>query len=180
MTSSNPAFFANNFRVLDKVVKHLNYTGTKWIYDGKIGDVYHTNEKYANYIFRILNASGVTLNPYVGYEALTPFTKFGEKLNFLVCRTSNTGSEFIQDEVVNKVYEMSEILSIGLVIPSNNDEYLKEITEKFPEKMILSPGVGIQGGNINKNVNNKNIIYTISRSIINCRNPREELIKYIK
>jgi len=175
----NPAYFLNNQRVLDKVVKQLNYVGAKWIYDGKIGDVIHTNEHYAYYIYNVLKASGVTLNPYAGKEALIPFTRYGSKMNFIVCRTSNQGSDYIQSEMYNKVYDVAKQTNSGLVIAGNKENYLEDAVKHCPNTEILSPGIGIQGGSINKEIKNENIIYSISRSIINSSNPRMELEKYV-
>ena len=175
----NPAYFLNNQRVLDKVVKQLNYIGAKWIYDGKIGDVIHTNEHYAYYIFNVLRATGVTLNPYVGYDALVPFTRYGNKMNFIVCRTTNQGSDHIQSDSYKKVYDIAKQTNSGLVIAGNKEKYLEDAIKYCPDTEILSPGIGIQGGTINKEIKSQNIIYNISRSIVNSSNPRTELEKFI-
>jgi len=177
----NPAYFLNNQRVLDKLIKQLNYVGAKWIYDGKIGDVLHTNEHYAYYVYNVLKASGVTLNPYAGYESLVPFTRYGSKMNFVLCKTSNFGSEFMQNEdICEKIYNMSKKLNTGIVIAGNKENALEEVIKKCPNTEILCPGIGTQGGTINKNIKNENVIYSISRSIVNSSNPRLELEKYIK
>jgi len=175
----NPAYFLNNQRVLDKVVKQLNHIGAKWIYDGKIGDVIHTNEHYAYYVFNVLRATGVTLNPYVGHEALIPFTRYGNKMNFIVCRTSNKDSEYIQSDSYKKVYDIAKKTNSGLVIAGNKKNYIEDAIKHCPETEILVPGIGIQGGKINKEIKSQNIIYSISRSIINSSNPRLELEKFI-
>ena len=172
----NPAFFLSNNKILNLVVDYLNTNNLKWIYDGKIGDVHHTNIKYSEYIYENLNAYGTTLNPYVGQDALEPFFKFKNKVNFLLCRTTNKSADFIQEYSYKKVYEMSKNLNSGLVIPANKITYLKEAINNNPNTLILSPGIGAQGGKIE--TKNKNIIYSISRSIINSDNIEKEIIKY--
>ena len=152
----NPAYFLNNQRVLDKVIKQLNYLRVKWIYDGKIGDVLHTNEHYAYYIYNVLKASGVTLNPYSGYESLVPFTRYGSKMNFVLCKTSNAGSEFMQnDNICENIYNMSKKLNTGIVVAGNKEGTLEEVIKKCPNTEILCPGIGMQGGLINKNIKNE-------------------------
>lgn len=176
----NPAFFGKNYNMMIKVIDFLNNNNITWIYDGKIGDVFHTNKSYADYIFNDLNAHGVTLNPFVGYHALKPFTNFKNKINFLLCITSNPSSETIQDCFFDDVCKMSEKLSCGLVIAGNKKDYLKKVIKTYPEKKILSPGIGAQGGSINNEIKSNNIIYNISRSIIYSKDPSYELEKYAK
>ena len=176
----NPAFFLNDNAKIQKVANYLNKLHLNWIYDGKNGDVLHTNEKYAKYIYKILNASGCTLNPYLGYDSLLPFFEDKNKINFLVCRTTNSGSSYIQQSIYQKVYDLAKIDNAGLVIAANKDFYLEDAINNCPNSPILSPGIGAQGGRINKSIDNANIIYNISRSIINSKNPRLELEKYVK
>ena len=173
----NPAFWLNNQEELVKVIGYLNQSKIKWIFDGKIGDVLHTNEHYAYYHYNILKASGMTLNPYLGAKSLKPFTRYGEKLNFLVCRTTNKGSEFIQSEIYTKVYEVSKEINAGLVIAANKENYLEHALKHCPNTMILSPGIGAQGGTIN--ISHPNIIYSASRSIIQSKNPSEALERLV-
>ena len=175
----NPAYFMSNTELFKKIVEHLNENNIKWIYDGKVGDVLHTNEYYAEYIYDYLNASGTTLNPYVGIESLMPFTKYKNKMNFLLCRTTNIGSEFLQEDIYKKVYYMSKKLNAGLVIAGNKEKLLKDAVDNCRNQMILSPGIGAQGGKINKTYKSENIIYSVSRSIINSKNPKKELEKYV-
>lgn len=172
----NPAFFLSSNKILSLVIDYLNTNNLKWIYDGKVGDVQHTNVKYAQHIYNDLGAYGTTLNPYVGQDALDPFFIFNNKINFLLCRTTNKEADFIQEDSYRKVYEMSQNLNSGLVIPANKTSYLEDAIKNNPNTMILSPGIGAQGGKIE--TKNKNIIYSISRSIINSKNIEEEIIKY--
>ena len=175
----NPAYFMENNVLFKKVVNYLNENNIKWIYDGKLGDVLHTNEYYAEYVYSYLKASGVTLNPYVGIESLMPFTKYKNKMNFLLCRTTNIGSDLLQKESYKKVYFMSKKLNSGLVVAGNKEDLIKDAIKNCKKQMILCPGIGAQGGKINKQISKENIIYSISRSIINSKNPEKELEKYV-
>ena len=165
----NPAFWLNNQKDLKKIIEYLNQEKIKWIFDGKIGDVLHTNENYAYYYYNVLKTHGLTLNPYLGEKSLKPFTKYGDKLNFLVCRTTNKGSEIIQNKTYMKVYNIAKKTNMGLVIASNKSDYLEDALKHCPDTMILSPGIGAQGGKIN--ISHPNIIYSASRSIIQSQNP---------
>ena len=98
------------------------------------------------------------------------------KYNFLLCRTTNKGSELLQKESYRKVYKIAQETSSGLVIPGNKIDYLEDAVNNNPDTLILSPGIGSQGGKIT--LNNNNIIYNISRSIINSNNVEEQIKKY--
>ena len=61
------------------------------IADAKRADIGNTNEGYVASIYDELGADAVTLNPYLGKEALEPFLAREDRLNFILCRTSNAG-----------------------------------------------------------------------------------------
>jgi len=174
----NPAFFLNDREKIKNVVNYIKFCKCNWIYDGKTGDVPHTNKMYAEYIYKHLKADGTTLNPYLGSDALKPFFNYENKLNFILCRTTNKGSELIQNKVYKNVYDIANRNKVHLVIPSNKKGYLEDAIENCPDSLILSPGIGKQGGKI-KNISKEKIIYSISRSIINSNDPKKELEKYV-
>lgn len=66
------------------------------IIDGKRNDIGSTAAAYAYALFSFYNADCVTLNPYLGYESIAPFIEYPGKGMFLLCRTSNPGSDALQ------------------------------------------------------------------------------------
>src|SRR3989344_4985196 len=67
------------------------------ILDAKRADIGNTNEGYVKFVFDYLGADAVTVQPYLGEEALKPFLDRKEKGIFVLCRTSNPGAGEIQD-----------------------------------------------------------------------------------
>ena len=65
------------------------------ILDAKRGDIGSTAEHYAREAFDRYGADAVTVNPYLGTDAATPFLERGGVL--ALCRTSNPGSGDLQD-----------------------------------------------------------------------------------
>ncbi len=63
--------------------------------DAKRGDIGSTAEHYAREAFGRYGADAVTVNPYLGTDAATPFLEQGGVL--ALCRTSNPGSGELQD-----------------------------------------------------------------------------------
>lgn len=92
------------------------------ILDAKRADIGNTNVGYLKGAFEYLDADAITVNPYLGAEALEPFLKCKDKGIIVLCRTSNPGAGELQDlhtltiDPRNKPEEMSaeewlEILS---------------------------------------------------------------------
>src|SRR5438105_704659 len=70
------------------------------IADAKRGDIGNTARAYARAVFEALDFDAVTLNPYLGLDALSPFFACPGKLSLVLCRTSNVGEESLQTRLV--------------------------------------------------------------------------------
>ena len=128
----------------------------------------------------------------MGFESIYPFLKNKEKGVYLLCRTSNPGSDVIQSLTVTTnlgekmpLYQrIAELANsecpneqIGLVVGANCLEEIKLIDNKFPSTPLLIPGVGKQGGTIEgiKKIidserkvsqNSSNNLINVSRSVL--------------
>ncbi|GIW64664.1 MAG: orotidine 5'-phosphate decarboxylase [Patescibacteria group bacterium] len=67
------------------------------IIDAKRADIGNTNRGYVDFVFKYLQADAVTVNPYLGSEALKPFLEMKDKGIIILCKTSNEGSGEIQN-----------------------------------------------------------------------------------
>lgn len=126
------------------------------IADAKRGDIGSTAEAYAQAIFDYYRFDAVTLNPLLGTDSIAPFLKYEDRGLFILCLTSNPGSEDFQLpqklylSIVRKVKEWNKAGNCGLVVGATKTEYLKEIRALAPDLCILIPGVGAQGGDLEK------------------------------
>ncbi len=130
--------------------------------DSKRGDVGHTTEAYASALYDWLGADGVTLNPYLGIDALEPFLAYEDRTSFVVCRTSNGSAGDLQDVMAGDVrlYERVAELSrdwntrgnVGLVVGATYPEEAGRVREICPDQLLLLPGVGAQQGDIDSAV----------------------------
>lgn len=86
------------------------------ILDAKRGDIDHTNMGYVVSAFDHLRADAITVHPYLGRQALSPFLDRADKAVFVLCRTSNEeGGEFQDGEWVIRDPEEQEFMSsLGL------------------------------------------------------------------
>lgn len=132
------------------------------IIDAKRGDIGNTAKAYARSLFDYFNFDAMTASPYLGYDSLEPFIEYKERGIFILCRTSNKGaldfqSLYVGEEdggkmlfevVAEKVGEWNQYGNLGLVVGATYLEELKLIRERYPEMLLLIPGVGAQGGEL--------------------------------
>ena len=129
------------------------------ILDAKRGDVASTAERYAAGLLGHLAADGVTLSPYLGEDAIEPFRAFGDRLLYILARTSNPSAPDVQDlgadggatlaeRVARWVVERWPQPEIGLVVGATAPDELAALRRAVPEPAFLVPGVGAQGGDL--------------------------------
>jgi len=128
------------------------------ILDAKRGDIGTTAERYAAGLFGHLEADAVTLSPYLGEDAITPFLHYPERLVYLLARTSNPSAPRLQDLVVDGdplhlwVARWAAATwddgRVGLVIGATAPDELIQLRRSVPGPAFLVPGVGAQGGEL--------------------------------
>ncbi|GMI09178.1 hypothetical protein TrVE_jg12652 [Triparma verrucosa] len=131
--------------------------------DCKRGDIGSTASAYAQASYVKSGADGVTLSPLMGYDSVEPFVTgefAGKGGAFLLCKTSNPGSEDILKGVAGKIArlagEWSErangekggVPCLGLVVGATDAAALRQARMEAKGLWILSPGVGAQGGDL--------------------------------
>jgi len=144
---------------------HESYPGIPVILDAKRGDVGDTAERYAIEAFERYGADAVTVNPYLGGEALEPFLRHADKGVVIVCRTSNPGARDLQDCVIGerKLYQVVAELAARrwnsrgnclLVVGATYPGDLAEVRALVGAMPLLVPGVGAQRGDVAQVVQN--------------------------
>ncbi len=152
------------------------------ILDGKRGDIGNTAEFYARSIFDVYRADWTTVNPYMGFDSIRPFLDYRDKGTFVLCLTSNPGAmDFQRQEiknrplyihVVRKTVSWNKESNCGLVVGATYPEQLEEIRREAEDMPILIPGVGAQGGDLEKAVRlgtdnfKKTALINVSRSVL--------------
>ncbi|MGC1853189.1 MAG: orotidine-5'-phosphate decarboxylase [Solirubrobacterales bacterium] len=186
----NAAFYealgADGFRALSETVAEIRRSApdAAVILDAKRADIGSTNAGYVAAVFDQLGADAVTVHPYLGGEALTPFLERAEKLVFVLARTSNPGAGEFQDLVADDVPLYRQVAravardwnaagNCGLVVGATYPEEMRAIRADVPAVMpLLVPGVGAQGGDVtavvtaNREAGSDAFLIAASRSIL--------------
>jgi orotidine 5'-phosphate decarboxylase subfamily 2 len=172
----------------------LKYPEVCLILDAKRGDIGNTNAGYVKFAFEYLKADAITVIPYMGIEALQAFLDKKEKGIIIGCHSSNPGAKEFQElkvqgkplylkvaqDIVTKWNENENcMVFVGATYP----EEMREVRKIVGEMTILSPGINVQGGKVEKivkaglNSKKAGMIINSSRGIVFAENPRGETKK---
>ncbi|MGQ9572554.1 MAG: orotidine-5'-phosphate decarboxylase [Dehalococcoidia bacterium] len=183
----------DGIEVLQRTVEAVP-KGIPVIGDAKRGDIGSTAEAYARALFDVYGFDAVTVNPYLGSDALAPFLERTDRGVFVLCRTSNPGGADLQNRLIaadgagRPLYELVAELArdkwnahgnVGLVVGATYPEELGRIRRFCPQMTILLPGVGAQGADVAAAVGNAldeeggGFIITSSRQILYASSGRD-------
>ena len=129
------------------------------ILDCKTGDIGHTQAAWAKGLFDLWNVDAVTVNPFVGQEAVVPMIGVRpEKAVYILARTSNPSAiqfqgNLSQDEGLSReVLQQSQTWDTeghkGYVVGSTYPQELAVARRLAPKSNFLIPGIGAQGGDL--------------------------------
>jgi orotidine-5'-phosphate decarboxylase len=160
---------------LQKVLRHARTRGLLTILDGKRNDIASTAAAYADAAFAgvtvagrqhpVWDADALTVNPYLGRDAVEPFLQSARRSGggvFVLVRTSNPGAGQFQDldcdgrplflHVAEAVRSWARenlgatgFGDVGAVVGATYPAELERLRELLPEVFFLVPGFGAQG-----------------------------------
>lgn len=150
-----------------KTLEYLKFNSLLSIGDVKRGDISSTAEMYAKaHLEGEFEADFITLNPYMGFDSITPYLKYlesGKKGLFVLLRTSNPGAKDIEyleadnkkiyyhvgdklEEMGSKYLGSCGYSSLGAVVGGTHIDEAVEIRTRYQNMFFLIPGYGAQGG----------------------------------
>jgi len=153
------------------------------ILDAKRGDIGNTAEGYAREAFDRYDADAVTVNPYMGDDAVLPFLARPDRGAIILCRTSNPGGHDFQDLMIEGVPLYQRVAqraatrwnrhgNLMLVVGATHPQELAELRRAHPELSFLVPGIGAQGGDLGATLaagldaGGKGLLVNSSRAVI--------------
>lgn len=161
------AYGLKGLEAYKRTLEYIKSKGSLSIGDIKRGDISSTAEMYAKAHFHgDFETDFITLNPYMGFDSITPYLKDierGDKGIFVLLRTSNPGAKDIQylnvegeklyynvgdklNELASKHIGKSGYSPIGAVVGGTHIDEAKEIRDRYNNMFFLIPGYGHQGG----------------------------------
>jgi orotidine-5'-phosphate decarboxylase len=163
------AFGADGFAVLERLRAKIP-SEVPVIGDGKRGDIDSTSARQSIAYFDGLGFDAVTINPYVGGEALRTYLERPDRFAYVLCRTSNPGAAELQGQHVTRreatdqrpaapeeplwarvardVASWGPGGTAGLVVGATAPDELRVARSIAPGLAFLVPGLGAQGGSI--------------------------------
>ena len=152
----NAAFYEDpdGWRALEETVAYAHGKGVPVLLDAKRGDIGNTARQYAQVLDMV---DAITVNPFLGRDALEPFLSREDKGIIVLCRTSNPGGADLQDlelasgePLYERVAALADLWNangnVGLVVGATTPDELETVRDIVPDIPFLVPGVGAQGG----------------------------------
>ncbi|MFM7149368.1 MAG: orotidine-5'-phosphate decarboxylase, partial [Gemmataceae bacterium] len=165
------------FAVLQRLLHKARSLGVMTILDSKRNDIASTASAYADASFAgttvagkchpVWEADALTVNPYLGRDAIEPFLASARKAEaglFVLVRTSNPGAGLFQDLRVDDGRPLYQHVGaavsswarenlgacgfgdVGAVVGATYPAEMALLREQMPEVIFLVPGFGAQGG----------------------------------
>lgn len=148
------------------VIRRAKAMGLFVILDAKRGDIASTAIAYADAAFTAFDADALTVNPYLGADAVEPLIAAARKTGrgvFVLVRTSNPGAGLFQDldcggrtlyqAVGDEVRRWTQanighcgLGDVGAVVGATHPQELANLRTRMPDVWFLVPGYGAQGG----------------------------------
>ncbi len=160
-----------------ELIQEAQNLGLLVIGDVKRGDIGSTSEAYAsahlsdlefNDLDDVASPDAITINPYLGMDAIDPFLKVCREEGkgvFVLVRTSNPGSKDIQDQLMQDGRTVSELVAdtlaslaakremvgesgysnLGAVVGATQTHTMQSLRKRLPQSFFLLPGYGTQG-----------------------------------
>ncbi|MFA7089338.1 MAG: orotidine-5'-phosphate decarboxylase [Bacteroidales bacterium] len=189
---TNTAFYESagweGWKCLEETVSFIRtrYPGHFLIADAKRGDIGNTAREYAMTFFERMDFDAVTLSPYMGFDSVAPFLEYKDKWVILLVLTSNpSAADFQMSELQSGMPLYQKIIQTAntwagndrlmYVTGATQGEMIGKVREAAPDRFLLIPGVGTQGGSVEEVMNyaktrQGDVLINVSRAIIQSPN----------
>lgn len=136
--------------------------GLPVVADVKRGDIGPVAAAYAEAHLRLYGAAAVTVNPYMGADAVLPFLEETRRQDagggvFVLVATSNPSSDAFQGATDPPLHDLAarlvadlgqrdgDYLDAGAVVGATRPSVGRRVRELLPDALFLCPGYGAQG-----------------------------------
>ncbi|HEV8594347.1 MAG TPA: orotidine-5'-phosphate decarboxylase, partial [Thermoplasmata archaeon] len=139
---NHPLVLARGMGIVDKLAKIGDV-----ICDFKVADIPNTNRLVVDQVVRH-HAKGVIVHGFVGEDSVRACIDAARGLDvFVVAEMSHPGAERWNAPIADDLARLAlEVGAAGIVAPATRPERVRALRKIIGDRLILSPGVGAQGG----------------------------------
>jgi orotidine-5'-phosphate decarboxylase len=152
------------------------------IADLKVADIPNTNELICRQALQA-GASGLIAHAFPGRDSLEACLQAAQSSSaelFVVTEMSHPGAGQFMAPLAEEMARLAmEVDASGVVAPATRPERIRIIRSIVGDKIIMSPGVGVQGGSPTKALQAGADFLIVGRSVVDARNPASEVERLI-
>jgi orotidine-5'-phosphate decarboxylase len=150
------------------------------ICDFKVADIPNTNRLIVEQVFGH-GASGVIVQGFVGEDSVKACVDAAEGDVFVVTEMSHPGGQVYTAPIAEQLARLAvDVGASGIIAPATRPERVKWLREIVGDLIILSPGVGAQGGSPATTIEAGADYCIVGRSIYNSPDPKDSAIKIVE
>ncbi len=180
-------------KILQEVSEYIDYVKIGWplvmhggmnivkeaseirpvICDFKVADIPNTTRLIVR-TAKMYEASGIIVHAFVGRDSIKAAVEEAGGMDvFVVTEMSHPGAlDFMQKHAEEMVRMAKEEGARGIIAPATRPERLRKLRKIAGDMLILSPGVGVQGGKAREAIEAGADYIIVGRSIYNAPNPK--------
>lgn len=143
------------------------------ICDFKVADIPNTNRLIVEQVFGH-GAKGVIVHGFVGEDSVRACVDAANGDVFVLSEMSHPGGQVFTAPVADKMAQMAvDVGASGIVAPATRPERVAKLREIVGDLLIITPGVGAQGGSASDSIEAGADYVIVGRSIYESPNPKE-------
>jgi orotidine-5'-phosphate decarboxylase len=142
------------------------------ICDFKVADIPNTNRLIVEQVFGH-GASGVIVQGFVGEDSVKACVDAAKGDVFVVTEMSHPGGQVYTAPIADQLARLAvDVGASGIIAPATRPERVRHLREIVGDLIILSPGVGAQGGSPAATIEAGADYCIVGRSIYNSQDPK--------
>jgi orotidine-5'-phosphate decarboxylase len=150
------------------------------ICDFKVADIPNTNRLIVKQVFKH-GATGVIVQGFVGEDSVKACVDAAKGDVFVVTEMSHPGGQIYTAPIADQLAKLAvDAGASGIIAPATRPERVKELRGIVGDLIILSPGVGAQGGSPAATIEAGADYCIVGRSIYNSPNPSDSARKIVE
>ncbi|MFQ5883617.1 MAG: orotidine-5'-phosphate decarboxylase [Thermoplasmata archaeon] len=143
------------------------------ICDFKVADIPNTNRLIVEQVFAH-GASGVIVHGFVGEDSVRACVEAAKGEVFVLSEMSHPGGQVFTAPIADRLAQLAvDVGASGIVAPATRPERVAKLREIVGDLIIITPGVGAQGGSASASIEAGADYIIVGRSIYNSPTPKE-------